>query len=263
MRLFNSLPLLARLLLAQLLLIFVISPLQAGTSFSATSHSQQSALLELYTSEGCSSCPPADRWLSQIVKDKELELNVLALAFHVDYWDYIGWKDPFASPKYTTRQRELASANNMRTIYTPGFFINGQEARNTRGMIAKLQSDNQDPVDLTLQLNVTVESDRFNVQLTTPVEHKTAHQLQFVVFEDELESQVSRGENSGHTLKHEHVVRYLSPLLDFTSEARHVIAFAPGWKTGNQGVAAIVKSSEGRYLQSVQIKLNKSEPVHN
>ena len=258
MRLFNSLP-----LLAQLLLIFVISPLQAGTSFSATSHSQQSALLELYTSEGCSSCPPADRWLSQIVKDKELELNVLALAFHVDYWDYIGWKDPFASPKYTTRQRELASANNMRTIYTPGFFINGQEARNTRGMIAQLQSDNQPPVALTLHLNVALESDHYSLHLATADKLEDSHKLQFVVFEDGLASKVTRGENSGHMLKHEHVVRYLSPTLDFANQTQYKIPLAPGWISDNQGVAAIVKSSGGQYLQSVQIKLNKVEPAHN
>ena len=255
--------LLSPLLLALLLLVFVISPLQAGTSFTATSHPHQSALLELYTSEGCSSCPPADRWISQVVKDEELELNVLALAFHVDYWDYIGWKDPFASAQYTARQRELAKDNRMRTIYTPGFFINGLEARNTRGMIAQLQSDNQPPVALTLHFNVALENDHYSLHLTTPAKLEDKHKLQFLVFEDDLASKVTRGENSGHTLKHEHVVRYLSPILDFASETQYKIPLAPGWVSGNQGVAAIVKSSDGQYLQSVQIKLNKVEPAHN
>ncbi len=87
----------------------------------------QVSLLELYTSEGCSSCPPADRWISKLKKDDRLWSSMIPVAFHVDYWDYIGWKDRFASPEYSLRQRNYARSKNLKTVYTPGFLLNGEE----------------------------------------------------------------------------------------------------------------------------------------
>ena len=81
-----------------------------------SSGDRQTAVVELYTSEGCSSCPSADRWLSRLIETPRDEVNVLALAFHVDYWDYLGWKDRFSSADYTRRQRHLGANNLQRTI---------------------------------------------------------------------------------------------------------------------------------------------------
>ena len=87
------------------------------------------SLLELYTSEGCSSCPPADRWISTLRDDPRLWHEVVPVAFHVDYWDYIGWKDRFASPVYGNRQRDYARNRHVGTVYTPGFVLAGKEWR--------------------------------------------------------------------------------------------------------------------------------------
>ena len=94
-----------------------------------TSGEQQVSLIELYTSEGCSSCPPADRFVRSLGKQDGLFSAFIPLAFHVDYWDYIGWADPYASPAFSERQRRYAQRQDISRVYTPGFFINGNEWR--------------------------------------------------------------------------------------------------------------------------------------
>lgn len=86
-------------------------------------------LIELYTSEGCSSCPPADRWFSALKTDPGLWRKFVPVSFHVDYWDYLGWKDPFARAAFSDRQRAYAKAWNSRSVYTPGFVHQGREWR--------------------------------------------------------------------------------------------------------------------------------------
>ena len=91
---------------------------------SAKSGAQSIPLLELYTSEGCSSCPPADQWISSI---KQTKSEVTPLAFHVDYWDYIGWKDQFSKAEYSDRQRKTAAVSGAGFVYTPQFVFNGRD----------------------------------------------------------------------------------------------------------------------------------------
>ncbi len=90
----------------------------------------QSNLIELYTSEGCSSCPPADRWLSTLKEHPALWQRLVPIAFHVDYWDYIGWKDRFSQSEFSARQRQYVKENALPTVYTPGIMSNGKEWRN-------------------------------------------------------------------------------------------------------------------------------------
>jgi hypothetical protein len=93
------------------------------------SGSTQVTLLELYTSQGCSSCPPAERWLNELTDSGDLWTGIVPVALHVDYWDYLGWEDPFAIPENAGRQRSYAQHNRARTVYTPGMFVNGREWR--------------------------------------------------------------------------------------------------------------------------------------
>ncbi len=86
-------------------------------------------LVELYTSQGCSSCPPADRWLSKLKRNPALWEKIVPLAFHVDYWDYIGWRDPYAQPEFGQRQRQYAREGGARAVYTPGMMLNGKDWR--------------------------------------------------------------------------------------------------------------------------------------
>ena len=110
--------------------LFTYSQFLTAENLSYESSAKRTELLELYTSEGCSSCPPADRWLSKLLQDQALWTAFIPVAFHVDYWDYIGWKDRFARSTYSQRQRRYAREQSLRTVYTPGFILNGKPTRN-------------------------------------------------------------------------------------------------------------------------------------
>lgn len=126
-------------LLTLILIVFSLAAFAAINSVESTSNNhstlrfessqQQTTLIELYTSQGCSSCPPAEQWLNNYVNDPKLWQSVIPIAFHVDYWDYIGWKDIFSLPNNSQRQRKYKQQGNLRAVYTPGFVINGKESK--------------------------------------------------------------------------------------------------------------------------------------
>ncbi len=214
----------------------------------------QTAVVELYTSEGCSSCPSADRWLSRLIETPRDEVNVLALAFHVDYWDYLGWKDRFSNADYTRRQRHLGANNLQRTIYTPEFFVNGMEARGTNNILDKIQQANQQQALLDLKLTVSRDETGLLLELHSPGERKTVGQIhhRYLVYENNLSSDVKRGENSGETLNHQQVVRYMSKAQNLQENNQHRIAMEPDWNPQNIGVAVLVTSpGERQYLQAL------------
>jgi len=230
------------------------SPTFAAETITISSNGQQTAVLELYTSEGCSSCPSADRWLAALVEVPNDELDVLALAFHVDYWDYLGWKDRFGSPRYTSRQRQLGSDNNQRTIYTPEFFVDGKEARGTRNVLDKIRTANNQAAAIQLKLSISKSSDSLQIDLISVTRDAIDQPLlhRYFVYENELMSDVTRGENSGERLLHQQVVRYMSPELDLENSNHHTINIDSEWRLENIGVAALVTAPGARdYLQVV------------
>lgn len=158
------------------------------------------ALLELYTSEGCSSCPPADRWVSSLKNQPDLWRRFIPLSFHVDYWDYIGWPDRFASPEFTKRQRQHASSQSMRTIYTPGFFLNGAEWR-WRGRDLGADFEDVPAGILGVEVTDTDVTIRFESERPQGAVHAAVALLGFG-----LETRVKAGENAGRTLNHDFVV---------------------------------------------------------
>ena len=230
------------------------SPALAAEPIVVSSGVNQTAVVELFTSEGCSSCPPADRWLSRLVDLPKDQLDVLALAFHVDYWDYLGWKDRFASPAYTARQRELGANNLQRTIYTPEFFVNGIETRGSSNILEKIQQSNAQPAPLALELTVSREQTSLVIDLHSPGERDSIGQLhlRYLVYENDLSSDVKRGENAGETLKHQQVVRYMSKPRNLQLDNRYRIAIDPQWKPERVGVAVLVTAPGSRhYLQAL------------
>jgi hypothetical protein len=112
-----------------LALIAFLTVVSVRAETTLQSGPQKVSLLELYTSEGCSSCPPAESWLSKLTTDGRLWKEIVPVAFHVDYWDDLGWKDRFAKPEYTARQRSYSTVWGISSVYTPGFVLNGQEWR--------------------------------------------------------------------------------------------------------------------------------------
>lgn len=107
----------------------LIPQIANGKSLTFESGNKQVTLVELYSSQGCSSCPPAQRWVNDFTMDERLWRDVIPVVFHVDYWDYLGWKDPFSSSDYSQRQQSFKQFGLSRNVYTPGFMVNGKEWR--------------------------------------------------------------------------------------------------------------------------------------
>jgi hypothetical protein len=180
-----------------------------GASCEAVSGPQLTPVLELYTSEGCSSCPPADRWLSQL-KPAAAQGKVVAQAFHVGYWDYIGWVDRFATPAHTARQRQVAALNNQRSIYTPQLVRNGQDWRD----FASALSQRGEPAQAAIKL-VRQENDAFEANVV-PVNASGTWSAYWTVTEHGHNSKVKSGENAGEFLQHDFVVRQYVPVGQYS-----------------------------------------------
>ena len=233
-------------------------PAFAGDPIIVNSGDKQTAVVELYTSEGCSSCPSADRWLSRLIEMPKDELDVLALAFHVDYWNYLGWTDRFSSAAYTSRQRQLGANNLQHTIYTPEFFVNGMEARGTNKILQKIQLANQQQSPLDLKLTVSRDQTSLVLELQVAGDNDIGGRIhhRYLVYENKLSTNVQRGENSGEFLKHEQVVRYMSKAQSLDQKNRYRITIDPDWKPENIGVAVLVTSpGNKKYLQALHTQV--------
>ena len=175
----------------------------AGPSSHACQASRSATaptVVELYTSEGCSSCPPADKWLSTL----KGQPDVLALAFHVTYWDRLGWPDRFASPEGTARQHELARVAGSNQVYTPQVIAAGRDWRSW----PKLPTATASPVGLTL----VRDGDKVTAEIKAAADAPRQLAGYWAVLEDQHVSQVRAGENAGETLRHDHVVRLYKPV---------------------------------------------------
>jgi len=227
-----------------LFLIALLAPAVHAATCSAISGDARNRLLELYTSEGCSSCPPADRWLSQLPRDG----GVVPLAFHVDYWDRLGWHDPFAQAAFSQRQRDRNRGAGW--VYTPQVMLDGEDYRAWhRGLPARPNA----PVQASLALTLDQTPERIDVQaesrFAAPAVGRDAR-LYLALFENRLSSNVSAGENARRTLQHDHVVRQLAGPFG-PGRARHRFRLQAGWKAADLGVAAFMLDAKGATLQAL------------
>jgi hypothetical protein len=242
----------------------IVSLPAAGAQCSAQSGARTAVLVELYTSEGCDSCPPADRWLSSLQSKGFTPDKVVPLALHVDYWDYIGWKDPYAKRVFATRQRHLADLKRAKIIYTPQVLLQGQDFRHWDsgefgGAVEKL--NRQAPrakIGLTLNaMGKTSVDVTLTAELLGAAERKEAG-LYLAAFENKLTSQVSAGENKGKTLPHDYVVREWIGPIGFDPALRlaekRTLPLLPNANPNQSGVAAFVQDrSTGEVLQALML----------
>jgi hypothetical protein len=228
---------------AFLLCLLAVAPVAAEEHRTATATGTRHPLVELYTSEGCSSCPPADAWL-RANKTELVARGFVPLAFHVDYWNELGWVDPFAQARFTARQEQLARRDGGH-LYTPELALDGHELR-TAELVTRMQAPRPaTPVTLTLEAAGHAPT-RVSARVTgatVPVRVTVA------VFENDLRVKVLRGENGGKTLEHDFVVRALYT-ADGT-ELQREIGLAPDWNVKNVGLAAFVEDARsGQVLQA-------------
>lgn len=187
-----------------LLLIFLVSGyVCAETNDSRavfSSGEQRVALIELFTSEGCSSCPPADRWLSGLKADPGLWKDFVPVAFHVDYWDYIGWTDRFAKAEYSDRQRQYAKDGGARAVYTPGLFHQGKDWQGWRR--GKSGEVNKSRVG---DLRVSIGNDAASISFESLDSTLDRLNVHLVLLGMNLQTEVRAGENKGRKLGHDFV----------------------------------------------------------
>ena len=232
-----------------------------GTAFAACdgrSGPKTAALVELYTSEGCSSCPPADQQLSRLREALDPAAEAVPLALHVDYWDYMGWKDPYAQGNFGERQTWLVRANQHKTVYTPQFFVGGTELRPWRGALRdKVRQLNAQPAAAGIRIRASLASGgalALSAAATTRGGADPAA-LYLALAESGLASKVTRGENTGATLAHDHVVReWIGPirLIAGTARVQRAIALPAAWNRARMEVIAFVQDEHsGSVLQAL------------
>jgi len=230
----------------------------AFAACDARSGPNTAALVELYTSEGCSSCPPADQQLSRLRQALDSSAEVVPLALHVGYWDYIGWKDPYAQDTFGERQSWLVRANQHKTVYTPQFFVGGAELRAWRGGLRdKVRQLNVQPAAAAIRVRASIAPNgalALTAEATTRAGAEPAV-LYLALAESGLASKVMRGENSGVTLAHDHVVReWIGPvrLTEGAARVQRDIALSAAWSRARLEVVAIVQDERsGSVLQAV------------
>lgn len=174
----------------------LLSPTVWAIEFSSSN--LQATVVELYTSEGCSSCPPADRWLSSLKSDPRLFKSLIPMAFHVDYWDELGWPDRFAQTQFSQRQRSLAEQGLLSQVYTPGLVVNSQEWRAWFNGVRDVPSL-ADPAG-----QLTAHYDDGKLAVNFP--ERSRYELNVAVLGMGLVTEVTAGENRGRRLQHDFVV---------------------------------------------------------
>lgn len=186
-----------------------------------TSPETRVSLLELYTSEGCSSCPPADRWISKLSSHPGLWTSFIPVAFHVDYWNYIGWTDRFSSPEYSARQRRYARSKNLKTVYTPGFLLDGEEWRSFFGL-RKLSIDNKDKRAGQLALKIN-DMDMQAEYLPSEKINDESLILNIAILGFDIKTKVRSGENRNKELKHDFTVLGYKTIPLYKNDASYAV----------------------------------------
>ncbi len=245
---------------------------EASTSNASGSGAATRAtvLVELFTSEGCSSCPPADVLLSRLEKTQPVEgAEVIALAQHVDYWNYLGWRDPFSSAEASARQREYAGAFGKDGVYTPQMIIDGRAefpGGNTSKAFEAISASARSP-KAEVQLKLIPNGDAHSagtrlsvrVEKLPPVSAGDTVEVLLAITESDLSTSVARGENAGRKLSHVGVTRKLNvlgvvaPGKTFTAEPEVMVD--GGWRRENlRAVVFLQERSSKRVLGAAAIK---------
>jgi len=237
----RTLPVLALLVAAGL------PPAAHSSSCRAQSPATRTPVVELYTSEGCSSCPPADRWLSGL-KAAATEGKVVVQGFHVSYWDSLGWVDRFAAPAHNARQRELAALQGSRQVYTPQLVRDGRDTRDYDGVLRA----RAEPAGAVIRLE---RQDGEAMAEVTPSAPGASWAAYWTVTEHAHASKVRSGENAGELLQHDFVVRQL--VATGTQQGTRKLALKPLPPTpghAQQVNLVVFDPGTGRPLQALSLQ---------
>jgi hypothetical protein len=199
---------------------------------------QKAHLIELFTSQGCSSCPPAEAWLSKLKSEPRLWKDFVPIAFHVDYWDRLGWRDPFAAKEWTARQYQYSEDWKSESVYTPGFVLDGRE---WLGRSIPVPAPDKPGV-----LKLSIKDQKITAEFVSKENEAKDLDLHVAQLGFDLTTKVAAGENSGRNLKQDFVV--LSLASQKMSDGKTEFAFNPDPRTG--AIAAWI--SKPNQIESIQ-----------
>jgi len=227
------------------------------------------AVLELYTSEGCSSCPPAEQFLKKITANQDPNATFIPLSFHVDYWDYIGWEDPFADPDFGKRQRGIAIRNQLNTLYTPQFVFHGKDFRASHNIPEAAGIINNIKPLAKIKINAKLDTKKqldTNIIVSAQSERSQWYSnIYIAIVENNLTSNITDGENNGLRMQHENVVRkFIGPFPLNGKEKLELnknIAIEKDWDIKNLNLVVFAQDSfSGVTHQALQVALGKLAP---
>lgn len=239
--------------LVALLSAVAAAPLWADTAGTCQARSPANVVpvVELYTSEGCNSCPPADRWLSSLAAGSP----TVALAFHVDYWDRLGWTDRFASPANTLRQAAQQAVNGARFSYTPQVVVDGRDRKDWYALASPPAAALARPAPVALAIERL--GDGYRATVTAASEAPARLAAFWAVTEQGHVSAVKAGENQGATLRHDHVVREFLQVAPWNATSATTLAFRPALPADathpRQVNLVVVDAATGRPLQALKL----------
>lgn len=210
----------------------------SAPAFADSDTAMAPVVVELFTSQGCNSCPPAEAFLNELADD----VGIIALELHVDYWDYIGWADPFASPEITQRQRDYARALALRYVYTPQMVIDGRHnvvGSHRQQVRAAIGQSTLRGKPLAIEFT---EEDGGKIVIPAGNSPDGGATVWLAIYDGLHETEVQRGENRGKTLKNRHVVRELEELAVWTGERLEIpVDLARVAALGRAGCAILVQ----------------------
>ncbi len=235
-------------------LLFAAVPAKAGESVT---------VVELFTSQGCPSCPSADRMLGELAKRND----ILALSLHVDHWDFIGWRDPFASALYSQRQQRYLEQHNLPYVYTPQIVVDGRfqaSGNKPEKVIEGIRQARAEPVE-----RVDVKLERISdgqVHLLMPEgasRYRDGADIVLVRFDEKRTTDVTRGENSGRTLTNYHVVRLMRPIAQWDGEAVDALVTLQDIEGASPDYCAVIVQERGqrRILGASVVDMRSPKPT--
>jgi hypothetical protein len=247
-------------------LVLAVVPAIAAATCTSVSREHRVPVLELYTSEGCDSCPPVDHWVSELPARGLGPDRIVVLGFHVDYWDHLGWRDPFAQRVFSDRQRAVNARNGARFVYTPQLLLEGKDyhAGFGRDDIAdRIAAANRHKPGATVMLRLEPSSSGYLAAegTVTVAEPAPRHaQVFLALYQNRLSSQVTAGENRSKRLHHDFVVRSVAGPYDgepaHKFQFRHTFSLDSNWKASDLSVAAVVQDpGTGAVLQALAMRV--------
>ena len=242
---------------AALALTFLFAPsdVLGAEAGAAPGAAVSPTVVELYTSQGCSSCPPADAFLGELSRRDD----IIALSFHVDYWDYIGWRDPFASAEATARQRAYSQKLHPRYVYTPQMVIDGaaQEMGSRRDKVLRIIERESRSKRLRVPITAAAADGRLTVTIPAAAYENMAA-VWIIEFDDEHVTRVKRGENQGRTIRNVNVVREIRRIGTWMGEPLELTVDLAGFSAEERdGCVVVLQPDEvGPVLGAVKVPLD-------